>query len=103
MNEDASRVEFIELIFRATDGFGFGERDEIEAALDSELGKIGMGYVSGAGAGLGVLDLCIEVDEQVRHEPQRVVAAVLSIVRTFEFPSGLYLLAYPTSLQHVDL
>ncbi|MBB5234619.1 hypothetical protein [Deinococcus budaensis] len=103
MKEDASQVDFIELIFPLADDFGVNEQNEIEDALKLTLERLAIGYVSGPQVGMGVVELSIEIDEQVRQEPQRVIAQVLTIVRALNFPTGSYLLAYPTSFQHVDL
>ncbi|WP_104991688.1 hypothetical protein [Deinococcus sp. NW-56] len=103
MTEDASRVEFIELIFPITDDFNLKDCDGIEEALQSALSAWAMGHVSGVGVGMGVFELSIEIDEHARHEPQRVITAVLEVVRSFRFPAGSYLLVYPTSLQPVEL
>jgi hypothetical protein len=53
---------FLEVILQTADS-AFLERDEVEDTLQEALGAAGLGEVTGAGSGLGVSNLDVEVTE----------------------------------------
>ena len=92
--DNGAKVQFLELIFPVRDDFGFDERGEIEDALETALTSKTMGCVSSAGAGLGVLELGIDLDEGMQESPDEAVETVLSVVRAFKPPAGSFLLVH---------
>lgn len=71
----------------AGSGFDLADRDEIEDALEEVLSAADLGEITGAGAGLGVFHLDVEVDpERVREG----LAVLLETLRRLEVPAGTY-------------
>ena len=103
MTDNVSKVELLELIFPAGNHFGFDERDEIEDALGAALTAKGMGCVSCAGAGLGVMELGIDLDERVQEDSREALELVQSIVRAFKPPAGSYLVVHTEETRQVPL
>jgi hypothetical protein len=71
---------FLEVVLQAADS-AFLERDEVEDTLQEALGAAGLGEVTGAGAGLGVSNLDVEVTEL-----DAGLALVRRVLRELEVP-----------------
>ena len=53
---------FLEVVFQSMD-FNFESRDEIEDPLEEALQNAGLGEVTGAGSGAGIINIDIEVND----------------------------------------
>lgn len=61
MSEEQERF-FLEVVLQSDDS-AFLERDEVEDSLQEALAAAGIGEVTGAGSGLGVANLDVEVTD----------------------------------------
>jgi hypothetical protein len=71
---------FLEVILQSDDS-AFLERDEVEDALQEALRAAGIGEVTGAGSGLGVSNLDVEVTDL-----DAGLALVRKVLRDLEVP-----------------
>jgi hypothetical protein len=71
---------FLEIILQSDDS-AFLERDEVEDSLQEALAAAGIGEVTGAGSGLGVSNLDVEVTDL-----EEGLALVRKVLRDLEVP-----------------
>jgi hypothetical protein len=96
-------IEFVELVFPMTAAFGMDERMEIEETLHSKLSAQGVGEVSGAGAGMGLLNLDVDVAEVWQRRPEALRQIIVGVLKQFSFPSGSTVRLYPLSDEKIML
>lgn len=53
---------FLEIVFQS-DEFEFEGRDEVEDPIDEALSEADLGEITGGGAGLGIVNIDVEVSE----------------------------------------
>ncbi|GGS07578.1 hypothetical protein [Deinococcus sedimenti] len=94
---NGEHVEFIELVFPMTAAFGMDEREEIEDTLHSRLVSEGIGEVSGAGAGMGVMNVDVDIEESWQYRVEDVRGFVLALLGEFTLPPGSTMRLYPFS------
>ena len=78
--DDQQTRYFLEVVLRSDDS-AFLERDEVEDSLQEALAAAGIGEVTGAGSGLGVSNLDVEVTD-LEHG----LALVRKVLRDLEVP-----------------